>query len=132
MKGSMVTDAISTIAVILVFIVLLFTLPSIIEDVRDIFVFNSPRVASRDIAGMATVTAASTHGIEINYSSEDTKYDVGFSGRTVNVKYSEETSGTYEDSQSPMGIDLLGDFNSVNMVSFKRASGITEVTAYEE
>jgi hypothetical protein len=132
MKGSMVTDAISTIAVILVFIVLLFTLPSIINDVRDIFVFNSPRIASRDIAGMATITAASTHNIEINYSSDDAKYDVSFSGRTAKVKYSEETSGTYEDSQSPMGIDLSGEFASVNMINFERSSNITEVKAYGE
>ncbi|OGI15982.1 hypothetical protein A3K63_01365 [Candidatus Micrarchaeota archaeon RBG_16_49_10] len=132
MKGTIITDAISTIAVIIIFIVLLFTVPKILAEIKDIIVSNSPKVMSRDLAGLATISAASPYTIEINYTNKEFSYDVEFSGRAVNVKYSDPVSTSSEESTSPMAVEISQQFQGVNHITIKRASGNIEVAGYEK
>jgi hypothetical protein len=132
MKGSVITDAVSTIAIIVIFVILLMMIPDVIVQVKDIFVLNSPRVVSRDLASLVTITAASTYPVEINYSTDDVKYNVDFMGKTVNVSYSDVDFNRYEDSQSPIGVEVEGKFTGVNRFTFHLDSGRVSVNAYAE
>ena len=126
MKGTTTTDAISTVAIIIVMIILLFLIPDIIAQAKEMFVMDAPRVVSRDLAGIATITAASPYDMSVNYSTRSS-YNIKFSEKFVTVDYSEVDWGTHEESKSRMGIHLEQEFLNTSLIIFSREYGLTEV-----
>lgn len=128
MKGTIVTDAIATIAILVILIILFFSIPTIISQMQEIFVQDSPRIVSRDIAGLATMSAASVNDIKIHYSVHDqVSYDIEFEDRVVTVAFSNIDLATYENSTSRMGVSINKNLADVSEITIQRISGNIEV-----
>jgi hypothetical protein len=131
MKGTTTTDALSTIAIVVVLVILLFLIPQILAQIRGMFVSESPRIVSRDLAGIATIMAASPYDMQVNYST-NSKYNINFEDKFVTVDYSDIDWATEEESKIRMAVLITESFENVNLIVFEKISGNIDVDAYGE
>jgi len=62
----------------------------IFADIVKTAVLFSPEVATRDIAGLITISGAATHKITILYGTDEAKYNIAIKDRLVTVERLDE------------------------------------------
>lgn len=97
-------------------------IPGQIESLYGAISSISPEVASRNLAGLITISAAAPNEIDIEYQPSSTEtYDVNIEKRTINVKLVDEKYGMKGEIISKAAIDSVCyftetkcDFEGVN------------------
>ncbi|MEM2506776.1 MAG: hypothetical protein QXG39_03755 [Candidatus Aenigmatarchaeota archaeon] len=103
MKGTIVSDTIGVLAIIIMIFIFFFQIfPRILEIITDIFSKTSAEAVAKQLASFITVSGAATYRIEISYiPSRTITYNIQTNNRMIKVNpnykvtYGEKTSALH-------------------------------------
>jgi len=102
-------------------------LPIFLDVIKTAVLF-SPDIATRDIAGLITISGAATHKISILYGTEDANYNIEVKGRLVTVERLDDQGKVAERSPpSKTAIDPNVLLTNVNKIVIENIFGRYDV-----